>query len=92
MKYTLLLSLVLASCGGGTDNTSVTTGCVSTIVSELSQMTTPSFVGLGTPDSTTYYPAMNGLHKIEYVFNSAHKKLIFTWTDQGMCTEIAETF
>ena len=97
MKYTLLLLFALTACGSGSNNdnnnnTSVTTGCVSNIVSELASMTTPSFVGLGTPDITTYYPTINGLHKIEYQFDSAHKKLIFAWTDLGMCTKIEETF
>ena len=89
-KYTILLSIVLTACGGGESvNTPVTTGCVSTIVSELASMASPQFVGYGLPDSTTFYPVQHGEHQVVYVFESIHKQLIFVWTDQGMCLETA---
>jgi hypothetical protein len=93
MKYTLLLSLLLAACGSSTDpaNTKVV-GCVSSVVSVMAAMTGPQFEGYGTPDSITTYPIINGEHLIQYVFTSQHTKLTFRWNPAGSCLETIETF
>ena len=89
MKNTiLLLSFLATACGGGEPNTSVTKPCVSNIVATMSEMTSPFFEGMGTPDSITTFPIINGQHSIEYDFKSLHKRLTFMWTDQGSCVEI----
>jgi len=93
MKNTiLLLSFLATACGGGGEpDTSVTKPCVSNIVSTMAAMTSPFFVGMGTPDSITTFPIINGQHSIEYDFKSLHKRLTFIWTDQGICQEIETT-
>jgi hypothetical protein len=93
MKHTiLLLSFLATACGsGGTPDTSVTKPCVSNIVTIMSQMTSPFFEGMGTPDSITTFPIINGQHSIEYDFKLLHKRLTFIWTDQGICKEIETT-
>ena len=93
MKYTLLLSLFLTACGGGVDTTHTKmVDCVGSIVAVMAAMTSPQFVGYGTPDSTTTYPVVNGEHRISYLFASQHTTLTFAWTPAGSCTEIIETF
>ena len=90
MKNTiLLLSLLATACGGGgAPDTSVTKPCVSIIVSTMASMTSPFFEGMGTPDSITTFPMVNGQRSIEYDFKSLHKRILFMWTDQGSCVEI----
>ena len=89
MKHTiLLLSFLATACGGGGSiDTSVTKPCVSNVVTTMAAMTSPFFVGMGTPDSITTFPILNGQHSIEYDFKSLHKRILFMWTDQT-CIEI----
>ena len=89
MKHTiLLLSFLATACGGGgAPDTSVTKPCVSNVVTTMAAMTSPFFVGMGTPDSITTFPILNGQRSIEYDFKSLHKRILFMWTDQT-CIEI----
>ena len=93
MKHTiLLLSFLATACGGGgAPDTSVTKPCVSNIVTIMAAMTSPFFEGMGTPDSITTFPIVNGQRSIEYDFKSLHKRILFMWTEQGSCIEIDTT-